>query len=125
MIEKSPMLSLMIPIEPKTKKNHQQIIRAGGRPIPIQSKAYRDYEKEAVRYLPEFHIDKPVNVSCQFYMKTHRRVDLVNLLQAVDDILVKAGTLEDDNSKIIVSHDGSRVLHDKARPRTEIVITQI
>lgn len=55
-------------------------------------------------------------------MPTKRRVDLSNLIEAVDDILVKAGVLEDDNYKIVQSHDGSRVLHDKENPRTEITI---
>ena len=47
-----------------------------------------------------------------------------NLLEAIDDILVYAGTLADDNSSIIVSHDGSRVLYDKDNPRTEVYISQ-
>ena len=55
-------------------------------------------------------------------MKTRHAVDLTNLLEAVDDVLVKYGVLEDDNSRIIVSHDGSRVLYDKQRPRTEVTI---
>jgi len=56
-------------------------------------------------------------------MPTRRRVDLTNLLEAIDDVLVHYGVLSDDNSSIIVSHDGSRVLYDKARPRTEVTIT--
>ena len=58
-------------------------------------------------------------------MKTHRRVDLVNLLEATDDILVSCGVLKDDNAKIIVSHDGSRVYYDKEAPRAEIFINPI
>lgn len=55
-------------------------------------------------------------------MPTKRRVDLTNLLEAIDDVLVKYGVLKDDNSEIITSHDGSRVLYDKDNPRTEVVI---
>lgn len=55
-------------------------------------------------------------------MPTRRGVDLTNLLEALDDVLVEAGVLEDDHSGILVSHDGSRVLYDKQHPRTEIVI---
>lgn len=47
-----------------------------------------------------------------------------NLLEAADDALVTAGVLADDNSKIVVSHDGSRVLLDRDTPRTEIYITE-
>ena len=57
-----------------------------------------------------------------YYMDTHRRVDLVGLLQATDDLLVKAGVVQDDNSNIIASHDGSRVRYDKDNPRVEIDI---
>ena len=58
-------------------------------------------------------------------MPTRRRVDLVNLLECTDDVLVNYGVIKDDNSTIVVSHDGSRVLYDKDRPRTEIIITRI
>ena len=56
-------------------------------------------------------------------MKTKRRVDLTNLLEAVDDMLVKAGVLADDNRDIVAGHDGSRVYYDKDNPRIEIDIT--
>ena len=55
-------------------------------------------------------------------MPTKRRVDLLNLLEATMDILVHAGILADDNSSIVVGHDGSRVLYDKGNPRAEIYI---
>ena len=65
---------------------------------------------------------RPVNVRALFYMPTKRRVDLVNLLQALLDILVKYDVLEDDNCNIVASTDGSRVLYDKENPRTEVII---
>lgn len=70
-------------------------------------------------------IDYPVNVKCLFYMPTKRKCDLTNLLEAIDDIMVKAGLLKDDNYTIIEAHDGSRVLYDKDNPRTEIEITKM
>ena len=57
-------------------------------------------------------------------MATRRRVDLTNLLEAIDDTLVHWGILEDDHSGIVVSHDGSRVLYDKDRPRVEVEIEE-
>ena len=47
-------------------------------------------------------------------------VDLVNLLQATCDILVKGGVLVDDNCRHIKKVDGSEVLYDKQNPRVEI-----
>ena len=120
-------INLTIPIEPRTKKNSQQIIMCKGRPMIIPSKQYKEYEKQALIYLMfnPLIIDYPVNVECHYYMKTRRKVDLVNLLECTLDVLVRAGILEDDNSSIVVSHDGSRVHYDKENPRTEIIITEV
>lgn len=47
---------------------------------------------------------------------------MTNLQEGTDDILTEVGVIKDDNSKIIKSHDGSRVYFDKENPRTEIWI---
>lgn len=122
------MIHFTIPVEPRTKKNSQQIILVKGRPMIFPSKQYKAYEKEALQYLlfnDVEMIDKPVCVTCYFYMKTRRKVDLTNLLEAIDDILVKADILKDDDYRILESHDGSRVYYDKENPRTEIFIEEI
>lgn len=115
-------------LAPVTKKNHQRIIWTGGHPRIAQSEQYLTYEARCLLLLapqaPRKPIGCAVNVQCLYYMPTRRKVDLTNLLAATDDILVRAGILEDDNSNIVVSHDGSRVLYDKTNPRTEIVITE-
>ena len=87
------------------------------------SAQYNQYEKDCAVFLKPLGIDQPVNIAAKFYMPTKRRVDLTNLNEALHDILVKYGVLADDNAKIIVSTDGSRVFCDKTSPRTEIVIT--
>ena len=121
------MLSFIIKVPPRTKKNHQQIIMVKGKRIVIPSKQYAEYEKKCKDYMPK--LDKPintkVNVKGLFYMETRRKVDLNNLLEALTDVLVKYNILEDDNSSIIVSHDGSRVFFDKNNPRTEVVIEKV
>lgn len=121
------MTKLVINLPPVTKKNSQQIITVKGRPMIIPSKKYKEYEKDASWFLnwEEEPISDPVDVRCMYYMPTKRRVDLVNLLESTLDVLVKCGVLEDDNSNIVVSHDGSRVLYDKENPRTEIFITAV
>lgn len=58
-------------------------------------------------------------------MPTARPCDLTNLLEAVDDVLVKGKIIADDNYKIVAGHDGSRVFVDKDNPRTEIFIEEI
>lgn len=119
----------MIPLNPKTKKNNQKIIRNPRTRayMIVQSEAYKQYEKDAGWFLkrPSSPISSLVNVKCLFYRDSNRRCDLTNLLEAIDDILVHYGILEDDNFHIIHSHDGSRVYIDKEKPRTEIVIEDI
>lgn len=120
------MIKFTIPLAPISKKNSQRILinSRTGKPFIMPSAAYKDYEREASLFIPRgVYINKPVNVKCLFYMPTRRKCDLTNLLEAIDDILVKTGVLADDNYTIIASHDGSRVYYDKDNPRTEIVIT--
>lgn len=101
-----------------------------GKPRIIPSKAYTDYERAAIRQVTAqigegFEaLCGTYNVKCTFYMKTRRKTDLTNLLEAADDVLVRSGVLEDDNNEIIASHDGSRVMYDKLHPRTEIEILE-
>ena len=76
-------------------------------------------------FLKAFRIDYPVNIKALYFMPTRRRVDLCNLHESLCDVLVKHGVIEDDNSSIIVSMDGSRVLYDKQNPRTEIYIERV
>ena len=128
-------LTYTIPLDPRTKKNHQMIAGTGGR-CPLcgkpkkqfirQGKPGAEYAFQATQYLkprPEKPIDSPVHIRYLFYMGTRRKVDKLNLQAAADDLLVNAGILKDDHSGIVCSHDGTRVLYDKANPRTEIYIT--
>lgn len=118
------MVNITIPLPPVTKKNHGRIVQRGGRPMLLPSEQFERYQDAAGWYLKPLGISEPVNVQCRFYMPTRRIVDLVGLLQAIDDVLVHYGVIQDDNSRVVASHDGSRVLYDKANPRTEIEITE-
>ena len=113
---------------PVTKKNSARIILVRGKPRIIPSKQFVEYEKAALYQLmpvrPHSAVDYPVNVKCVYYMPTNRRVDLTNLLAATLDILVDARILADDNAKIVVGHDGSRVVYKADKPRAEIEITE-
>lgn len=115
----------IIQLTPVTKKNSQQIFYNKGRPFIIQSKQYRDYEKEAGYFLRPANIDFLINITYLFYMPTRRRTDASNLIAAADDILVKYNVIQDDNYTIIKAHNGTMVLYDKENPRTEIYITDL
>lgn len=122
------MIQFTVKLPPISKKNSQQIMvnKATGRPFIMPSKKYKEYEQQALWFIPKnIFIDYPVNIRCLFYMPTHRKCDLTNMLEAIDDVMVKAGLLADDNFTIIEGHDGSRILYDKEDPRTEVYIEQI
>lgn len=123
-------ISFAIDLPPRSKKNSQQILtnRKTGRPFIMPSAAYKAYQKAALMLIPaeaRQRIDWPVNVKGVFYMPTRRACDLTNMLEAMDDVLVDAGVIADDNCNVIAGHDGSRVLYDKEHPRTEVTITLI
>ena len=114
-------IDLIISGRPITKKNGMMRTKHG----IIQSPQYRQYEADALWQIPatvRLGIDQPCNVRCVYHMPTRGKVDLLNLLSATCDILVKAGVIADDNSRIVTGHDGSRVLYDKERPRVEVRI---
>ena len=120
-------ISFAIPGTPITKKNSSKILRdrRTGRPFIVPSDQYKKYEQAAATYCPKLNISSPVNCKYVYYMPTHRRVDLSNLVSATDDILVAHGTLADDNRDIVAGHDGSAVFYDKQNPRVEIQISTV
>lgn len=118
-----------IPIAPVTKKNHGRIVMCGRYPKLLPSEAYERYTKAAMPFLNSVYgtsgtIDYPVNLKCVFYLDKRRKSDLAGYLQAIQDLLVYAGILADDNRNIVASVDGSIVLYDKENPRTEVTITK-
>lgn len=125
-------LKIMIPIEPRSKKNSMQIIRVGQTPRLIPSKQYTLWRDGCCDYIwlnyPDIRdlmIDEPINLKITYYMGTRRKVDITNLHSAVSDMLVDAHIIKDDNRDICAAYDGSRVLYDKAAPRCEIEITPL
>lgn len=121
-------MKIIIYGDPRTKKNSPRIMKGrGGRRYVAPSAAFDEYQTAClwqIRAPPE-PISAYVNVRCVYYMATRRKVDLANLIEATCDILVTAGVLADDNSRIVAAHDGSRVDYDKQKPRVEICIEEM
>lgn len=119
----------LIPLNPRTKKNNQKIIKnkRTGSLMVVQNDRYLQYERDAGWFLKKIPqpISEPVNVKCVFYRDSERKVDMNNLLEAITDILVKYKVILDDNYRIVAGHDGSRVYVDREHPRTEIEITSM
>ena len=118
---------------PITKKNSNQIVRnpRTGRSFIAPSPQYKKYCKEALKQIktwvgrPSEPITYPVRLTYLFYKETRRLCDDLNHSEAMDDILVQAGIIGDDNRDNVADHDGTRVYYDKENPRVEITITEV
>lgn len=120
---------IKIPMMCRSKKNSQEIhinCRTG-KPFVSQGKLYKQFEAECGYYLLKYkkNISTPVNLKCTFYVKDRRKRDIVNLLNAIQDILVKYGVIADDNYNIVKSVDGSRIIYEKGREETIIEIKEM
>ena len=130
------MLYYKIPGHPVSKKNSLQMAvnKTTGKKFPVQSAAYKRYEKLAKPFLKQMEdpISYPVNIKCTYWVKKNKdgsipktKLDLTNLLAATCDILVKYQILEDDNCQIVAGHDGSRVIYTVGDEYTEVEITAL
>lgn len=122
------MFEITIPVTPRTKKNHGRIVMFGKYPKLLPSSQYVEFEKKILDFLKDktfMPIEYPINLKCIFYKDKDFRADLCGYLQAIMDALVKAEFIKDDNHKIVVSTDGSRVKLDRKNPRIEITITEV
>lgn len=120
---------IKIPLMCRSKKNSQEIhinCRTG-KPFVSQGKLYKQFEEECGYYLLKYkmNISTPVNLKCTFYVKDKRKRDIVNLLNAIQDILIKYGVIADDNYNIVQSVDGSRIIYEKGREETIIEIKEM
>ena len=122
-------MKMVIPMLCRSKKNTQQIIvnQKTGKPMIIQSKQYLQFERDCAIFLRRYakHIDYPINLKCTFIVPNRTKRDLSNLLNAIQDILVKYDVLADDNYNIVASVDGSRIIYEKDREETIIEIEEL
>lgn len=122
-------MQIIIPLLCRSKKNSEEIIvnPRTNKPMIIQSKYYRQFEKDCGYFLKRYakHIDYPINLKCTFIVPNKRKRDLTNLENSIADILIKYGVIEDDNSEIVVGWDGSRVIYEKGKEETIIEINKI
>ena len=120
---------IKIPLHTIPKKNSQQILYNSRthRPFISQSKRYLEFEKLCGFYLSkyQYNIDYPINLKCTFIVPNRRKRDIVNLLNSIQDILVKYGVIADDNYNIVAGIDGTRIIYKKGCSETMIEIERI
>jgi len=109
-----------------SQKNNKQILvnRATNKPFIASNSGVLAWKRDALWQLKAYKpIEKyPVALTVVFYVPDNRRRDLDNMLTSIQDVLVKAGILKDDNwqnlSPITLDCGGI----DKENPRAEIWI---
>ena len=120
---------IRIPLQCRSKKNSQQIYinQKTHKPFVSQSELYKQFERDCGYFLKKYamNINYSINLKCTFYVKDRRKRDIVNLLNAIQDILVKYNVISDDNYNIVKSVDGSRIVYERGREETVIEITKL
>ena len=124
------MIKIKIPLLCRSKKNSQQILinNKTKKPFIAQSKLYKEFEEDCYWFLNKYSklkIDYPINIKATFYVPNLRKRDLINLEEAIADILVKYSVIADDNTNIIQSWDGSRLIYEKGREEIILEITEV
>lgn len=119
-------MNLIIEGEIVPKKNNLCIRRAGGRSFIAPNDFYNTYKESALWQLSneeKWQGDYPVILEIFVYRKTVRRFDFDNIFNTIQDILVGAGILEDDNMKMLIPKvKGLGWAKDKDNPRVEVFI---
>jgi len=87
-----------------SKKNSRRIVTANGRPRLLSSKEYLAWERGALLEIragwEEKKIIKCKSITYDFMFPCKRVRDLSNAVEGVNDTLVRAGVLLDDNWQI-------------------------
>ncbi len=117
------MQEIIITGQTPSKKNAKRIVTnpKTKKPFIISSKIHNEWEKSALWQLKGIKPleNYPVSMTCIFYLKDKRRRDLSNMVQSVEDVLVKAGILQDDSWNLL-----SRVVLEcrgvDPQPRVEV-----
>lgn len=116
---------IFIPGHVPSSKNHRiNFVNKAGRQMSLKSKSCTKYIKESSQYYEIFKAkflksieDKkaPYIVSFKFIRGNRSKFDLINPLQTVQDIMVDAGWIEDDNADVLIPHF-KQYVYDKHLP---------
>jgi Holliday junction resolvase RusA-like endonuclease len=92
------MVMITIQGQVPSQKNSKKISCVGSRPVLYTLPIVKDWQESAAWQLkgkPNFK--EPVVISYTFYVKDKRRRDLDNMIATVNDALVKAEIIQDDD----------------------------
>ena len=113
-----------------SSKNSKRIVKFGNKMALISSKQYMSSVKPIEQQLVLNRVNwfrmiegspKPLKIVFKIYRKTHRKFDYVNIIQGLQDLIVKCGWIEDDNADELLPVFLEYEV-DKNNPRVEISI---
>lgn len=114
---------------PAQKNNKQMALnRATGHMFPVSNPIVKRWQKAVAKELAMLYqrdtFTERVQVNYMFYVQDNRRRDIDNMIASVNDAIVLAGILPDDNWQSMRIGMADAVI-DKDNPRAELVITPI
>lgn len=129
-----PSIKIVIPGQTPAQKNNKQIV--GIRPVGVglwkgtptitDNTRVKKWRTETAKYLKEEYPkvtfkDKQIRVYYCFFVKDLRPRDDDNMQTSINDALVAAGIISEDNWKVKLAA-GVDVVVDRANPRAELTI---
>jgi hypothetical protein len=120
-------LRITIPGNVISKKNGKKIVKCGKFPKLIPSDAHAAWHKTA---MDEFMYKRqqpwpggyPVEMECVFYRKTKGKFDFSNMIESIQDLLVDAEIIRDDDFTSVYPVK-PEVRFDKDHPRVVVTLT--
>jgi len=108
-----------------SKKNSKRWVIAGGKRFLVPSKEYKLWHEEQMWELKKYKVKSPIK-KCRIWVKIafpdKRKADLSNKIESINDLLVDAYILEDDDHRILTGLYIDSLGVDPKNPRAIIKI---
>lgn len=120
-----PDLKIVFQGIPPSKKNSKKIMYMRGKPIIVSSDSHKAWHTENMWLLKKVKAKfvDPVKMKCTFFPKDKRAHDSTNVVESINDILVDAGIIKDDNWFLLPDIHLLFGGVDPQNPRVEVEIT--
>lgn len=119
-------LSFTLPIPPSNNELYGHNPKTGQKYLLDEQRRFRSVVIGMVRF--EMKRAPPllgrIEASVRFYFANRRRIDIRNLVKALDDALVHAKAMRDD-SQIDAAHEYRHLIADGSDERTEVTLQEI
>lgn len=119
--------SIVLSGQTPSHKNSKQLFKVGERRIVANNDRYLQWRNGAIleaRSQMRRSCTGTIGLIVEFYTKDKRPRDLDNMLASVQDVLVAAHVIDDDNCFILTQVIATFAGIDKANPRAKITVME-